>query len=292
MNLPSIPDGKILISVVVPFRNAELHLDECINSLIAQTYPEDRYEIIMVDNNSTDRSAAIAGSYHRVKLLSESRLGAYAARNLAVRFAAGEIIAFTDATCVASSDWLERIAMAMQPPGIAMVQGHRGFANSSLGLSALSAYEREKAKFVYSGDDPRSYYACMANLATRKSVLEQLGLLLEISRGADVVFVQNVIDRFGCDAAQYISEIKVSDLEIHSISAWWQKLFVYGRSYSNYQKLVAVRPISFMERVEVYFRAARCVGFSLPRAAFFLPIMVVGAASYDLGRCLPLAPAS
>ena len=154
MNAPFIPDVKMHISVVVPFRNAEPHLGECINSLIAQTYPEDRYEIIMVDNNSTDKSAAIAGSHRRVKLLSESRPGAYAARNLAVRYAAGDIIAFINATCVASGDWLERIAMAMRPPCITVVQGHCDFANNSFALSALSAYEMEKACFVFFGRRP------------------------------------------------------------------------------------------------------------------------------------------
>ena len=45
------------ISVIVPFYNEQAHLVQCIESLRAQSLPADRFEIIVVDNNSTDRSA-------------------------------------------------------------------------------------------------------------------------------------------------------------------------------------------------------------------------------------------
>ena len=275
------------ISVIVPFHNTEPYLEKCIYSLLSQTYPHDQYETIMVDNNSTDRSAEIAGSYSRIKLISERRPGAYAARNLAIGFASGEIVAFIDADCVAAADWLEQIAAAMLPAGCAVIQGRRDFAKDSFALSALAAYEEEKANFVFSGDDRRAYYACMANLATRKSVLEAVGPFLEMARGADVVFVQRVIDRYGCCAVRYAPGMRVRDLEVRNAAVWYRKLFVYGRSHANYRKLVSVRALGLGDRTRIYRNAVRRAGYSLPRAALSLPVLALGAGCYDLGRCLP-----
>ncbi len=74
----STQDG-IYISIVVPFRDARRYIGQCVQSLLAQSYPADRYEIIMVDNNSTDGSAKVIASSRRVELLHEARPGAYIA---------------------------------------------------------------------------------------------------------------------------------------------------------------------------------------------------------------------
>jgi glycosyltransferase involved in cell wall biosynthesis len=89
------------ISVVIPARNASTTLGRAIDSVLAQTLPA--HEIIVVDDGSTDGSAATAGACTAVKLiaLSEAR-GAAAARNAGVRAAQGEWIAFLDA----DDEWL------------------------------------------------------------------------------------------------------------------------------------------------------------------------------------------
>ncbi len=78
------------------------------------------------------------------------------------------------------------------------------------------------------------------------------------------------------------------DLEIRSAAIWCRKLFVYGRSHANYRKLVPVRALGVLDRTRIYRSAVRCAGFSVLRAALSLPILVLGAACYDAGRCLPL----
>jgi glycosyltransferase involved in cell wall biosynthesis len=275
------------ISVIVPFRNAEPYLRRCITSLLDQSFSREHYEIIMVNNNSTDRSVVVAASYSRVKLLSERRPSSYAARNLAVRASKGEIVAFTDANCSADSDWLERIAARMQSPNQTVIQGRRDFANDSFALSALALYEAEKARFIFSQDDRPAYYASMANLATRKSALEEAGPLPEIPRGGDVAFVQQMIRRYGCRAVSFAPEVRVRDLEVRHVGVWYRKLFAYGHSHANYRKLVAVRRLGVLERTRIYRSGMRNSGFSLSQAALSLPILALGAACYDVGLHLP-----
>jgi hypothetical protein len=92
-------EAAIDVSVVVPFYNAERSVEDCIAALRAQTLAPPRYEIIMVDNNSTDGSADLVRKYPDVRLLSEEKQGSYAARNRGVAAARGAIVAFTDADC-------------------------------------------------------------------------------------------------------------------------------------------------------------------------------------------------
>lgn len=94
------------VSVVVPVRNAPERLKSCLEGLCAQTYPPDCYEVIVVDNGSTDHTPDVARSF-AVKLVQEgSIISPYAARNAGMASADGSILAFTDADCVPAPDWL------------------------------------------------------------------------------------------------------------------------------------------------------------------------------------------
>ncbi len=95
----------IHISVIVLFYNAERYIAGCIEGLLSQSYPLEQYEILMVDNNSMDASAKIVKKYTCIKLVSEGKQGAYAARNRGLQEAKGGIIVFTDPDCVPFSNW-------------------------------------------------------------------------------------------------------------------------------------------------------------------------------------------
>ncbi|HWF33200.1 MAG TPA: glycosyltransferase family 2 protein [Solirubrobacteraceae bacterium] len=98
-------------SVIVVCANAERVLGRCIEQLLAQDYP--RYELIVVDDASTDRSAAVADAAAREGALrlvrSERNRGCPGARNLGLRHARGEIVAFVDADGFAAPDWLSEV---------------------------------------------------------------------------------------------------------------------------------------------------------------------------------------
>jgi len=103
-----------MYSVVVPTYNNSATLKATIESLLAQQTGVS-YEIIIVDNNSTDDTALLVGTYaHRVKpevrYLLERTQGSSAARNAGVAAARGEVVAFTDDDCVPRTDWLESLA--------------------------------------------------------------------------------------------------------------------------------------------------------------------------------------
>jgi glycosyltransferase involved in cell wall biosynthesis len=96
------------ISVIVPAYNEEELIASCLDSLINQTLDKETYEIIVVDNNSTDKTASIAAS-KGVRVEKESRKGYVHAIRRGIEVADTELIAFTDADCRVPSDWLQKI---------------------------------------------------------------------------------------------------------------------------------------------------------------------------------------
>lgn len=84
------------VSVIIPVRNGELYLGEAIESVLRQTHAP--YEVIVVNNGSTDRSPSVAERFGRpVKVMDEPVRGSGRARNAGVRAASGDLFAFLDA---------------------------------------------------------------------------------------------------------------------------------------------------------------------------------------------------
>jgi GT2 family glycosyltransferase len=111
-----------VISVIIPAYNAQDTLAACLAALRSQTVGADSYEIIVVDDGSTDRTAEIARS-HGVCLLQQPNAGPAAARNRGAQAARGHILLFTDADCEPSPDWIERLVDPFRDPIVIGVKG-------------------------------------------------------------------------------------------------------------------------------------------------------------------------
>jgi len=96
------------ISVVVSAFNEEKNLPHCLTALTNQTFPKSDYEILVVDNNSTDKTEEIAKSFG-ARVIKEKRQGNTYAVSTGYNMADGEIIASTDADTVVEKNWLEVI---------------------------------------------------------------------------------------------------------------------------------------------------------------------------------------
>lgn len=109
------------ISVVIPAFNEEKYLSFCLASLQKQTFKN--YEIIVVDNNSTDKTAQIAKKFG-AKIVKEKKQGMIPARERGFRQARGELIARTDADSLLPPDWLTKIYHTFQKnPHIVAITG-------------------------------------------------------------------------------------------------------------------------------------------------------------------------
>jgi len=107
---PSKQTPSTKISVIIPARNEEENIEALLNSLNGQSYPKDLFEVIVVDDNSTDATAIKASQFSFAKLISlkEEGINSYKKKAIEIGIAAasGDLIVTTDADCIVPPGWL------------------------------------------------------------------------------------------------------------------------------------------------------------------------------------------
>jgi glycosyltransferase involved in cell wall biosynthesis len=202
-------ESKSLVSVIIIFLNAERFIEEAIESVLQQTYTA--WELLLVDDGSTDSSTQIARRYaerlpgrvHYLEHDGHANLGMSASRNLGIRHARGEFIAFLDADDV----WLphkleEQVAILNAHPQAAMLYGRTqkwfGWTGDpeDIQKDALTelAVEPETlaqppvllTRFLKN----EHVYPCTCSMLVRRATFDTVGMFEESFRGAyeDMVF--------------------------------------------------------------------------------------------------------
>ena len=271
-------------SIIVPVYNTAAFLPECIAALKHQDYEPGEYEILMVDNNSTDGSAVILADAAGIRVFSEPKQGAYAARNRGLLAATGDIIAFTDSDCLPDSGWLQAIDRRLADPRIQVVLGSRRPRRDAGPLRLISDFEDMQAKLTIGVNSADVQYGYTNNMAVRRSTLDRYGPFVERLRGSDTVLLRGVVDGEGVQSAAYEQQMRVIHAEVASVGMYFRKAFIYGRSFSRYSQLVAARPLSRRERWRVFREATMAGHYSLWSAAVLAVLLVGGGVSWSLGR--------
>ncbi|MDR3558083.1 MAG: glycosyltransferase family A protein [Candidatus Pacebacteria bacterium] len=132
------------ISVIIPAHNEEKYLSDTLEAILAQDYPD--YEVIVIDNASTDKTSEIAESFKRVKVLHESRKGTMWACECGRKEATGEIIVRMDADCLPEKDWLSKGAAFFKDESIVVVSGPYDYHDASPFFRKMSMMVQ---KYIY-----------------------------------------------------------------------------------------------------------------------------------------------
>ena len=200
------------ISVVVAARNEEKHIGDVLTALIGQDYPKERYEIIVVDDASTDRTAQIVAQFEkdspstRIRLLHAKDRQRVAspkknALHLGISRATGEIIALTDADCRPPATWLRTLVACFEPE-VGLVIGFSPYELPKLKspFDYFLALDALALATIAAGTTALGFPATCngRNLSYRKSVYQQVGGFDKISRfvsGDDDLFLRLVVNR-------------------------------------------------------------------------------------------------
>jgi glycosyltransferase involved in cell wall biosynthesis len=125
MNNEQPAPTRITLTVIIPTFNRAPLLRLALEALTRQERSPD--EVIVVDNNSSDNTQAVVREFESrlpLKYLVETQRGAAEARNLGIRHATGDVLAFTDDDCVPDAKWLRFIELSfLRDPAIGMVAG-------------------------------------------------------------------------------------------------------------------------------------------------------------------------
>ena len=287
---PDCDSSKDLaVSVVVPSFNSARTVEACVNALLDQDLPDHDYEILLVDNNSTDDSAErIARFEKRVRLLAEPSQGAYAARNRGLRHARGQFIAFTDPDCLPRQDWLSSGLAALRS-GAEVVIGRNNPPPGSRAIDRLMLYEHHKDRYTLSAGDRRLYYGHTNNMAATREALRRCGPFVERPRGSDTIFVRRVVEALGTDAVQYEPGMRVTHLEVNRLMVYLRKVFIYGRSRRLYRHIMETRALSTRERVQVFRAVRKSEDLTTSASVELLSLLLLGVVSWNIGSLLGLA---
>lgn len=109
-------------SVIVPAYNSQATLALCLDALSHQTVPREEYEIIVVDDGSTDDTARVAQRVN-VHYLHQSNQGPACARNRGAEAARGQLILFTDSDCIPAPNWIPQMVKPFEDPTVVAVKG-------------------------------------------------------------------------------------------------------------------------------------------------------------------------
>lgn len=234
---------KPFFSVIVPIYNGATDLPELLAALQAQTYPADRVEFLLVDNNSRDNTWGLlqdaALSWPGLIPVQEANIqSSYAARNRAIRQAQGEMLVFTDADCRPRPDWLSQLAQAIAPTTDLIAGEIVGMAGHSI-LEHHASYAGvlSQVNTLKHGYCP---YGQTANLAVRRSVFDRVGLFRPyLTTGGDA----DLCWRIQRETSIKIEFAPMAIVEHRHRSTWselrqqWQR---YGRSNSYLHQLHGV----------------------------------------------------
>lgn len=230
------------ISVVIPVYNEEKRIEETLKSLYNSS--EQAYEIIVADGRSTDNTLSlIKNKYPKVICLDNAFRKASAGRNLGIKAASGDIIAFTDGDCLVDENWIKNIRKAFENEDI------DGLGGKVLNAKAENKYEEYWGNLAWNlimsfPDQP--YYVSekklndafvTANCAYKKSLLQEIG-------GFDDFFGNNAEDIDLCWRAldknaklKYVPDVVIYAHNVTDLKGIIKKSYRNGISSSKLQKV-------------------------------------------------------
>ena len=190
------------VTVIVPVWNGEQTIQPLLESLQKQDYDRNKIEVIVVDGNSTDKTQEIVKQYP-VKLVVEEKKGLNLARNVGIKNSNGEIVAFTDADCIVSNNWVTKLAENFKDPEVSCVGGSAkaldtDFVSQYADNSIVRLMPNFRKREEYGEVKPFFRHPAGCNMAFRRKTVEEVGYFDEnIQYGFDEVEFADRICRAG-----------------------------------------------------------------------------------------------
>lgn len=269
------------ISVIIPARNEEENIGELLTSLEKQTYPQHLFEIIVIDDHSTDNTATVVSSYSFAKLikLEFDNINSYKKKAIetGVAAATGELIVTTDADCIVPQNWLKTIgafkedsdpvfiaAPVMMEHGPGLLQIFQ--ALDFLVLQGITAASVQK----------RIHNMCNgANLAYKRKVFFEVNGFAgidHIASGDDMLLMQKIAQHFPGKISYLLSKDAIVATQA---SKTWKEFFSqrvrWASKATNYNEIKI-----FCALFLVYF--FNCALVALFITGFWMPVLWLGLA--------------
>jgi succinoglycan biosynthesis protein ExoA len=227
------------ISIIVPVRNEAAFIAQTIEHLMIQDYPDDRFEILIVDGRSTDATRDIAESLAdaepNLRVLDNPRRLSSAARNIGIRNARGDLIVVVDGHCeLDDRDYLRNLAEVFRRSGADCLGRPQPLdvTQASLLQTAIAAARtswlgHHPESFIYSSEE-QFVPASSVAVAYRRSVFDRVGMFDESFDACEDVELNHRIDRAELRCF-FTPRVKVHYFPRTSLLGLFHQMARYGR---------------------------------------------------------------
>jgi cellulose synthase/poly-beta-1,6-N-acetylglucosamine synthase-like glycosyltransferase len=267
------------ISVIIPARNEEENISKLLSSLEKQTYPNHLFEVIVVDDHSTDNTATIVTSYSFAKLikLGFDNINSYKKKAIETGIAAasGELIITTDADCIVQENWLKTIAAFKENSNAVFIAAPVMMEHRAGLLQTFQALDFLVLQGITAASvQKRIHNMCNgANLAyERKAFFEVNGFagIDHIASGDDMLLMQKIARHFPGKISYMLSK---DAIVVTQAPKTWKEFFSqrirWASKATNYND-IKIFCVLFL----VYF--FNCTLLALFITGFWMPLLWLG----------------
>ena len=198
-------EPSVRISIIIPARNEEENIGKLLSSIEKQAYPNHRFEVIVIDDHSTDHTATIVNSFSFAKLkkLESGNINSYKKKAIetGINEATGDLIVTTDADCIVKEDWLKTIAAFKEKTNAVFIASPVMVEYNSTILQTFEALDFLVLQGITAASvHKRIHNMCNgANLAyEKKAFLDVNGFtgIDHIASGDDMLLMQKMAEHF------------------------------------------------------------------------------------------------
>lgn len=255
---------KLYFSVIIPTYNRIDEIIDLIHSLESQTLAKGYFEIIIVDDGSTDGTEEWILTFKERATLNlhffkQSHKGPGAARNKGIHKGSGQIFVFIDSDCIVPPDWLSQIKNSFdEDPSIRAFGGRDDASNDFSPL--LKAINYSMNSFISTGGMRRGekkrlakFYPRSFNMGVHREIVQQIGGFGELRHGQDIEYSHRII-KSGAKVI-YIPEAVVYHKRRTSLIKFFKQVFNWGAARINLYKVdtTMLEPLHFMPAVATWF---------------------------------------
>lgn len=240
--------SNILVSIIIPTYRDWSRLSLCLDALSEQSFPGDRFEIIVVNNEPADLPSPNFRLPDNAKIIEEKRPGSYVARNAALRLAAGSIIGFTDSDCIPDKSWIKSaVEYFNSNPGCTRIAGKVAIFCKAKS-SRLEIYDTLYA-FNQKGYVNGSGTGVTANLFTYRHVFDEVGYFDEtLMSGGD--FSWGILANKKGYRIDYVEDVIVKHPARDTLRELVKKEKRVGGSQAKFQKNSGNILVKFFEFIK------------------------------------------
>jgi len=279
------------LSIVIPTHNSASTIDRCINSLNAQSYHREKYEIIIVDDGSKDKTIELAKKAGVDKIIETEPCFQGKARNIGVKNSKGDFVAFIDSDCLAKEGWIKAVFDGLSSKGAITgpiengnPQSHVAWVEYLVEFGGWSQYREQSFVPFFPG----------CNGACKKDDFLRAGGFVESEASEDVLFGIS-LRRAGINL-RFIPEMQVLHLCRTSLKNVLKNMEKLGRYFVKARRKEPTLPYSFILRNRIFLpsifvgKTIKTAKYAIHtkkigRFLFLFPLILLATSSHCLGAC-------